>query len=191
MYVYNYLDVLSFTGLRYAFSLDWTVVWVRVNLFKITIQYIYRFRTQLQWYTEGIDNMKPPSCQYLFQMPVSRSRRNPRSICVWLTGPEPRLGYARSSFVVNAAAEVAILKCTLWKSWTLELTSEFFHVHLTILTQCGMLAGYIKTIQAEERQSYIYIYCRVKPKSGEKKAAFQRITYRPYIWKVLRKSTVR
>ena len=63
-----------------------------------------------------------------------RSRRNPRSRCAWLTGPEPRWGYARTSFGVDAAAEVTISKCNLWKSWTLELTSEFSHAHLTIFS---------------------------------------------------------
>ena len=48
-----------------------------------------------------------------------RSRRNPPSRCAWLTGPEPRWGYARTSFGVDAAAEVTISKCNLWKSWTL------------------------------------------------------------------------
>ena len=81
--------------------------------------------------------------------PHPRSRRNPRSRCAWLTGPEPRWGYARTSFGVDAAAEVTISKCNLWKSWTLELTSEFSHAHLTILAQCGMLTGFIKTMQAE------------------------------------------
>ena len=61
--------------------------------------------------------------------PLTRSRRNPRSRCAWLTGPEPRWGYARTSFGVDAAAEVTISKCNLWKSWTLELTSEFSHAH--------------------------------------------------------------
>ena len=65
---------------------------------------------------------------------VTRPRRNPRSRCAWLTGPEPRWGYARTSFGVNSAAEVTISKCNLWKSWTLELTSEFSHAHLTILS---------------------------------------------------------
>ena len=65
---------------------------------------------------------------------VSRSRRNTRSRCAWLTGPEPRWGYARTSFGVDAAAEVTISKCNLWKSWTLELTSEFSHAHLTIFS---------------------------------------------------------
>ena len=65
---------------------------------------------------------------------VTRSRRNPRSRCAWLTGPEPRWGYARTSFGVDAAAEVTISKCNLWKSWTLELTSEFSHAHLTIFS---------------------------------------------------------
>ena len=38
----------------------------------------------------------------------------------------------------------------------------------------------------------ISIFCRLKPKRGEKKKAkFQRITYRLYIWKVVRKSNVR
>ena len=65
---------------------------------------------------------------------ISRSRRNPRSRCAWLTGSEPRWGYARTSFGVDAAAEVTISKCNLWKSWTLELTSEFSHAHLTIFS---------------------------------------------------------
>ena len=63
-----------------------------------------------------------------------RSRRNPRSRCAWLTGPEPRCGYARTSFGIDAAAEVTISKCNLWKSWTLELTSEFSHARLTIFS---------------------------------------------------------
>ena len=65
---------------------------------------------------------------------ISRSRRNPRSRCSWLTGPEPRWGYARTSFGVDVAAEVTISKCNLWKSRTLELTSEFSHAHLTIFS---------------------------------------------------------
>ena len=65
---------------------------------------------------------------------ITRSRRNPRSRCAWLTGLEPRWGYARTSFGVDAAAEVTISKCNLWKSWTLELTSEFSHAHLTIFS---------------------------------------------------------
>ena len=63
---------------------------------------------------------------------INRWRRNPRSRCAWLTGPEPCWGYARTSFGVDAAAEVTISKCNIWKSWTLELTSEFSHAHLTI-----------------------------------------------------------
>ena len=83
-----------------------------------------------------------------------RSRRNPRSRRAWLTGPEPRWGYARTSFGVDASTAVTILKCNLWKSWTLELTSEFSpHIWL-FLAQCGMLAGFIKTMQAEEMQKY-------------------------------------
>ena len=65
---------------------------------------------------------------------ITRSRRNPRSTCAWLTGPEPRWGYARTSFGVDAAAKVTISKCNLWNSWTLELTSEFSHAHLTIFS---------------------------------------------------------
>ena len=65
---------------------------------------------------------------------LTRSRRNPRSRCAWLTGPEPRSGYARTSFGIDAAAEVTIWKCNLWKSWTLKLTPEFSHAHLTIFS---------------------------------------------------------
>ena len=89
-----------------------------------------------------------------------------------LTGPEPRWGYARTSFGADAAADVTISKCDLWKSWTLELTSEFSHAHLTILAQCWMLAGFINTMKAEKIQNckIISIFCRVKPKSAEKKS---------------------
>ena len=55
--------------------------------------------------------------------PVTRSRRN------------PRLGYARTSFGIDAVAEFTIWKCNLWKSWTLKLTSEFSHAHLTIFSK--------------------------------------------------------
>ena len=65
---------------------------------------------------------------------VIRSRRNPRSRCAWLTVPELRCGYARTSFGIDTAAEVTISKCNLWKSWTLELASEFSHAHLTIFS---------------------------------------------------------
>ena len=65
---------------------------------------------------------------------VDRSRRNPRSRCAWLTGPEPHCGYARTSFGIDGAAEVTISKCNLWKSRTLELTSECSHAHLTIFS---------------------------------------------------------
>ena len=64
-----------------------------------------------------------------------RSRRNPRSRCVWLTDLEPHPWYVRTSLGIDAAAEVTISKCNLWKSWTLELTSEFSHPHLTIFSR--------------------------------------------------------
>ena len=67
------------------------------------------------------------------------------------------------------------------------------HVWL-FLTQCGMLAGFIKTMQAKEMQSYeiISISFRVKmEKWGEIKiATFQRFTYQLYVWKVVKKSSV-
>ena len=65
---------------------------------------------------------------------MTKSRRKSRSRCAWLTGPEPRWGYARTSFGVDAATEVTISKCNLWKSWTVQLTSEFSHAHLTIFS---------------------------------------------------------
>ena len=37
---------------------------------------------------------------------------------------------------------------------THDLTSEFSHTRLTILAQCGVLAAFIKTMQAEEMQRY-------------------------------------
>ena len=88
----------------------------------------------------------------------------------FILGRLPRSKYARTSFGVDAAAEVTISKCNLWKSRALELTSQFSHAYLTILAQCGMLAAFIKTMQAVEMQNYknISIFCRVKPKSGEK-----------------------
>ena len=51
------------------------------------------------------------------------------------------------------------------------MISEFSHAHSTILAQCGMLAVFVKTMQVEEMQNYknISIFCRGKPKSGEKK----------------------
>ena len=42
---------------------------------------------------------------------MTRSRLNPHLRCAWLTGPEPRSGYARTSFGIDAAAEVTISKC--------------------------------------------------------------------------------
>ena len=52
-----------------------------------------------------------------------------------------------------------------------ELTLKISHAYVTILAQCGMLAGFIKTMQAEEMRNYktISIFCRVKPTNGEKK----------------------
>ena len=104
-------------------------------------------------------------------MYLNRSRRNPRSRCAWLTGPEPRCGYARTSFGIDAAAEVTISKCNLWKSWTLELTLEFFHAHLTIFSTvwdtCWFYQDHASRRNAKLQK--ISIFCRVKPKSGEKK----------------------
>ena len=57
----------------------------------------------------------------LSNIAMVRSSCNPRSRCAWLTGPELRWGYARTSFGINTAAEVTISKCNLWKSWTLDL----------------------------------------------------------------------
>ena len=57
-----------------------------------------------------------------------------------------------------------------------------------------MLAGFIKTMQAEEMQNhktYINILLGNTEKWREKKATFQLITYRLYIWKVVRKSIAR
>ena len=58
-----------------------------------------------------------------------------------------------------------------WPWSPLELISEFSHTPLTILAQYRMMAGFIKTMQAGEMQNYknISIFCKVKPKSGEKK----------------------
>ena len=100
-----------------------------------------------------IMNRSRPGDKPLSGVLVIRSRRNPRSRCAWLTGPEPRSGYARTSFGIDAAAEVTISKCNLWKSWTLKLTSEFSHAYVTILAQCGIPAGFIKTMQVEEMQN--------------------------------------
>ena len=50
---------------------------------------------------------------------------------------------------------------------------QSFSTHIWLsLAQCGMLAGFIKTMLAEEKQNYknISILCRVKPKHGEKKS---------------------
>ena len=63
---------------------------------------------------------------------VIRSKRNPRSRCAWLTGPEPRWGYARTSFGVDAAAEVTISKCNLWKSWSLDYSTGVQIVSCTL-----------------------------------------------------------
>ena len=51
------------------------------------------------------------------------------------------------------------------------MISEFSHAYLTILAQCGMQAGFIKAMQAEEMQNYknISIFCRVKPKKWREK----------------------
>ena len=102
---------------------------------------------------------------------ISRSRHNPRSRCAWLTGPEPRSGYARTSFGIDATAEATILWCNLWKSWTPELTSEFSHAHLTILTQGGMPTASrpCKPKKCKTTKN-ISIFFRAKPKSGEKKS---------------------
>ena len=59
---------------------------------------------------------------------INRSRFNPRLRYAWLTGHELRLGYARTSIGIDAAAEVTILNYELWKSWSHELTSGFSHV---------------------------------------------------------------
>ena len=114
--------------------------------------------------------------------------------CLWVQAliyqvkAQPRWGYARTSFGVDASTAVTILKCNLWKSWTLELTSEFSpHIWL-FLAQCGMLAGFIKTMQAEEMQKYkkyISIFCRVKPKSGEKRKQLSK----NHLWTVCLKSS--
>ena len=90
------------------------------------------------------------STQPFVQIKKTSTLRASRSRCAWLTGPQPCSGYARTSFGIDAAAEVTISKCNLLKSWTLELTSEFSRAHLTILAQCGMLAGFVKTMQAAE-----------------------------------------
>ena len=63
--------------------------------------------------------------------------------------PSTTLGYARTSFGVDAAAEVTISKCNLWKFWTLEMTSEFPTHILLFLSQGGMRVGFIKTMQAK------------------------------------------
>ena len=90
---------------------------------------------RIQWNNIG-GATSPAWCelphQCIYKQCITRSRRNPRSRCAWLTGPEPRSGYARTSFGIDAVAEVTISKCNLWKSRTLKLTSEFSHAHLTI-----------------------------------------------------------
>ena len=72
---------------------------------------------------------------------------------------------------------------------------QSFPTHIWLfLAQCGMLAGFIKTMQAEKMQNhkrYINILWGKTEKWGEKTTTFQRITYRLYIWKVVRKSNVR
>ena len=102
----------------------------------------------------------------------TRSRRNTRSRGAWLTGPVPRWGYTRTSLEIDAAAEVTISKCNLWKSWTLELTSEFSRAHLTILPQCVYLLVLLRPCKPKKCKTTknISIFCRVKPKSVEKKS---------------------
>ena len=104
---------------------------------------------------------------------TNRSRRNPRSRCAWLTGPDPRSGYARTSFGIDAAAEV-----TIWFESVIYGNPEHSNWHQSFptliwlfLAQCGIPAGFIKTMQVEEMQNYkkYIICCGVKPKSGEKK----------------------
>ena len=91
------------------------------------------YRQRQPWKMAHVSNACPTS-SHGNAFCITRSRRNPRSRCAWLIGPEPRWGYARTSFGVDAAAEVTISKCNLWKSWTLELTSEFSQAHLTIFS---------------------------------------------------------
>ena len=70
----------------------------------------------------------------------------------WLTGPEPRSVYARTSFGIDAAAEVTISTCNYGN---LEHWDQSFPTHIWLFSaKCGMLAGFIKTMQAEERQNY-------------------------------------
>ena len=107
------------------------------------------------------------------QHALARLKAQTRSRCAWLTGPEPRWGHARTSFGVDAAAEVTILKCNLWKSRTLKLTPEFSHAHLTIFSTVWDV-GWFYQDHASRRtaklQKKISVFCKVKPKSGEKKS---------------------
>ena len=100
-----------------------------------------------------------------------------------LTDLDRRLGYARTSTEMDAVAEVANSKCNLWKSWTQELTSQFSQAHLSILTKCGMLRGFIKTMQSAEIQ-YQYLFTVKTKKWREKISTFQALTNELYVWKV-------
>ena len=89
-----------------------------------------------------------------YKWPVTRSRRNPRSRCAWLTGPEPRSGYARTSFGIDAAAEVTI-QSVIYGNPEHSNWHQSFPTHIWLfLAQCGIPAGFIKTMQVEEMQNY-------------------------------------
>ena len=100
-----------------------------------------------------------------------RSRRNPRPRCAWLTGPEPRSGMREppsgSMQLQKLQFESVIYGNPEHSNW-----HQSFPMHIWLfLAQCGIPAGFIKTMQVEEMQNTknISIFCRVKPKSGEKK----------------------
>ena len=82
-----------------------------------------------------------------------------------------------------------------WVQWDMTHAFSLGWSHIWLfLAQCGIPAGFIKTMQAEEMENYKK-YINIlwgKPKSGErKKSTFQRNTYRLYIWKLVRKSNAR
>ena len=116
---------------------------------------------------------------------INRSRRNPRSRCAWLTGPEPRSG---SLQLQKLQFQSVIYGDPEHSNW------QFSHTHLTIFSTVWDTCWFYQD-NARRRnaklQKKIPIFCRVKPKSGEKKTIFKRITYRLYIWKVVRKSNAR
>ena len=56
-----------------------------------------------------------------------------------------------------------------------------------------MLAGFIKAMQADEMQNYknISIFCKVKPKSGEKKSNISKNHLSTVYLNIVRKLTMR